>query len=110
MVVHFDTNLVGTFISKVATPVLYYSGHGEKGTGNWCFKNGCVSPQDVERIHGSVAGCRYPMIISDSCYSGFWADYLSLKKGYHCLAASPYHSVAYDTSTIRAFFKKNTLC
>ena len=26
-------------------PVLYYTGHGEVGTGNWCFKDGTVGIQ-----------------------------------------------------------------
>ena len=53
--------------------VIYYTGHGEIGTGNWCFRDGTVS---IEELHKLIpSGCSYPIIISDCCYSGNWADY-----------------------------------
>ena len=48
-----------------AHPMLYYTGHGEIGTGNWCFSDGTVS---IQKIFDMVpAGCCYPMIFSDAC-------------------------------------------
>ena len=76
--------------------VLYYTGHGEIGTGNWCFRDGTISIEDLENL--TPPGCFYPFIISDCCYSGHWADYC-LKKGidgFHCLAACPHFSTAID--------------
>ena len=33
-------------------PVLYYTGHGEVGTGDWCFSNGTISIKEVLIIVG----------------------------------------------------------
>ena len=79
--------------------VIYYTGHGEIGTGNWCFSDGTISIKDLEDM--TPPGCLYPFIISDCCYSGNWADYC-LNRGipeFHCLAASPYFSTALDLDT-----------
>ena len=52
--------------------MIWHSGHGERGTGNWCFKDGTVSFQDIfdhymKHFWGSIL-----TVISDSCYSGKW--------------------------------------
>ena len=31
-------------------PVLYYTGHGEEGTGNWCFHDGTISIQEIKDL------------------------------------------------------------
>ena len=49
-------------------PMLYYSGHGEIGTGNWCFSDGTISIQEIFDM--VPVGGYYPMIFSDACYSG----------------------------------------
>ena len=77
-------------------PVVYYTGHGEIGTGNWCFANGTLSLHEIEDL---LEGCSYPLIISDSCYSGHWANLCinrTLPKT-NCLAACPKYSAARDT-------------
>jgi len=78
-------------------PILYYTGHGEIGTGNWCFADGTISIKEIldvlpKRTH-------YPMIFSDACYSGHWANSCLGKNipGFHCLAACPEYSKAIDT-------------
>lgn len=78
--------------------VIYYTGHGEIGTGNWCFRDGTISIEDLENLIPS--GCFHPFIISDCCYSGRWADYCLNKgiDGFHCLAACPYFTTAIDIS------------
>ena len=80
-------------------PVIYYTGHGEIGTGNWCFKDGTLSIEELESL--IPPGCFYPFIISDCCYSGHWADYCLNKGiiGFNCLAACPYFSTAIDIKT-----------
>ena len=30
-----------------AIPVIYYTGHGEVGTGNWCFKDGQLGIEEI---------------------------------------------------------------
>ena len=78
-------------------PMLYYTGHGEKETGNWCFEDGKISIETILDI--LPKGTYYPMIFSDTCYSGHWANFCLEKniKGFHCLAACPEHSKAFDT-------------
>ena len=62
-------------------PVIYYTGHGQTGTGNWCFNAGDGNDGDgtlsIEEIEEDVRtyGCAYPLIISDACFSGRWANY-----------------------------------
>ena len=77
--------------------MLYYTGHGEKETGNWCFEDGKISIETILDIRPK--GTYYPMIFSDTCYSGHWANFCLEKniKGFHCLAACPEHSKAIDT-------------
>jgi len=78
-------------------PMLYYTGHGEKGTGNWCFQDGKISIQEI--LNMLPEGTFYPMIFSDTCYSGHWANFCLQKNisGFHCLAACPEYSKAIDT-------------
>ena len=44
------------------------------------------------------ADCYYPLIFSDACYSGHWANFCLDKDigGFHCLAACPEFSTALD--------------
>jgi len=78
-------------------PFLYYTGHGEIGTGNWCFSDGTISIQEIFDM--VPEGTYYPMIFSDACYSGHWANFCLNKNiaGFHCLAACPGYSKAIDT-------------
>ena len=80
-------------------PILYYTGHGQVGTGDWCFSDGTLSIQEIEE--DVPRGCLYPLIISDACYSGRWANYCRAEElpGFECLAASPEFSAAYDSDT-----------
>ena len=83
-----------------AKPVLYYTGHGEIGTGNWCFADGTISIQEIFDM--VPYGCYYPMIFSDACFSGHWANFCLAKgiSGFHCLAACPAYSTALDTKGV----------
>ena len=76
-------------------PMLYYTGHGEIGTGNWCFADGTISIQEI--LDMLPEGMYYPIIFSDACYSGHWANFCLKKNitGLHCLAACPEYSRAY---------------
>jgi len=81
-------------------PNLYYSGHGEIGTGNWCFADGTISIQEI--LDMLPEGTYYPMIFSDACYSGHWANFCLKQKiaGFHCLAACPEYCKAIDTKGV----------
>lgn len=39
--------LFDTCKCKKVKPILYYTGHGELGTGNWCFADGTISLQEI---------------------------------------------------------------
>ena len=83
--------------NKGTKPMLYYSGHGETATGNWCFSDATISIQEIFDM--VPKGCCYPMIFSDACYSGHWANFCLKKSitGFNCLAAFPEYSTALDT-------------
>ena len=90
--------------SKNYQPILYYSGHGEVGTGDWLFFNGKFGLEDIITIFDSATGfstnIRYPLIISDTCYSGCWANECRRlnERGLkiHCLSACREFQPAYD--------------
>ena len=46
-------------------PILYYTGHGSIGTGNWCFSDGAISIQEI--LDMLPEGMYHPMIFSDAC-------------------------------------------
>ena len=77
-------------------PMLYYTGHGEIGTGNWCFNDMTLSIQEIEDM--LPYDCHSPTIISDACYSGHWANYCLDESiaGFQCLSACPEFSSALD--------------
>ena len=89
-------SLFETCSRRGAKPMLYYTGHGEKGTGNWCFEDGKISIKTILDI--LPEGTLPPMIFSDTCYSGHWANFCLEKNiaGFHCLAACPEYSKAID--------------
>ena len=76
--------------------MLYYTGHGQVGTGNWCFDDGTIGIQEIVDI--LPADCYYPLIFSDACYSGHWANFCLDKDigGFQCLAACPEFATALD--------------
>ena len=54
-------------------PMLYYTRHGETGTGNWCFHDKTVSIAEI--FSWCPSGMEYPTICSDTCFSGKWTDF-----------------------------------
>lgn len=55
-----------------ATALIYYTGYGEKGTGNWCFKDGTISFQEIFTLYETYLKGKLLYIYSDCCYSGNW--------------------------------------
>ena len=51
---------------------IYYTGYGEKGTGNWCFKDGTISFQDIFALYKKYLKGKSLAIYTDCCYSGQW--------------------------------------
>ena len=54
------------------TAIIWYTGHSEQGTGNWCFKDGTISFQDILDLYRAHFSGRLLTIVSDCCYSGKW--------------------------------------
>ena len=52
--------------------VLYYLGNSEKDTGNWCFKDGIISLQEILNIYQRHLSVKCLNIVSDCSYSGQW--------------------------------------
>ena len=52
--------------------MLYYLGHSEEGTGNWCFKDGTISFQEIFDLYRRHHSGKLLGFISDCCYSGTW--------------------------------------
>ena len=98
------TNFFKTCKSEKAHPMLYYTGHGEIGTGNWCYANGTISIREITDMVPEE--CFYPMIFSDSCYSGNWANFCLSNEieGFECLSACPDYSNAVDTEGVLIIF------
>ena len=49
-----------------------YTGHGEKNTGNWCFKDGVITFQDIFGLYMDYCRGKRLTIHSDCSYSGNW--------------------------------------
>ena len=59
--------------------VIHYIGPGRRGTGDWCFKDGFITFDDILSLHGSYLCNRGKSlaIYSDCSYSGRWVDLTS---------------------------------
>ena len=53
---------------------LDYTGHGEKDTGNWCFKDGVISFNDIFELYLNFFKGKPLSIVSDCSYSGNWIN------------------------------------
>ena len=51
---------------------IYYTGHGEENTGNWCFKDGVITFQDIFGLYMDCFRGKRLTIHSDCSYSGNW--------------------------------------
>ena len=56
----------------ISAVTLYYTGYGEEGTGNWCFKDGVISFQDIFALYIKYCKGKLLYIFADCCYSGQW--------------------------------------
>eukprot|EP01084_Bolivina_argentea_P229050 386682_1 len=67
--------------NEAAAVVIYYTGHGCTGTGDWVFKKSVVTLNDViSTVCTSIWGNKNFQIVSDCCYSGNWAFNLAQYK------------------------------
>ena len=84
--------------------ILFYSGHGETGTGNWVFTDRTISfneVYDLWRQSGKSESAEL-WIISDSCFAGKWIMAARQSRSYNSYriqivcSSSPDH-VSYDS-------------
>ena len=54
--------------------VIYYTGHGQKYTGHWCFSDGVVTLDDILQLMKKYKIKKRVTIICDCCYSGKWVQ------------------------------------
>ena len=61
---------------------LYYTGHGGENTGNWVFKDGVITLQDLldSFVQEEGTDAFGITIYADCCYSGQWCEMLRKKK------------------------------
>ena len=52
--------------------LLWYAGHGERETGNWMFKDGVITFQEVFDLYKTHFRGKVLVIVSDCCYAGCW--------------------------------------
>ena len=52
--------------------IIRYTGNGEKNTGNWCFKDGFITFQDIFGLYMDCFRGKQLLIHSDCSYSGNW--------------------------------------
>jgi len=54
------------------TALIYYTSYGGKGTGNWCFKDGIITFQDIFTLYNKCLKGKLLCIITDCSYSDQW--------------------------------------
>ena len=68
-----NQSLVIVILYIIASPAsLYYLGHSEEGTGNWCFKDGTISFHEIFDLYRRHCPGKLLTIQPDCCYSGNW--------------------------------------
>jgi len=84
--------------SKHDDVILYYTGHGQDGTGAWCFEEGTtITPAEVIGLHQRSYRHKRLLIITDSCFAGFWHAAALGISGIQVWAASKESTLARDT-------------
>ena len=53
---------------------IWYTGHGERGTGNWCFEDGVISFEDIFALYMKYFRGRQLNLTCDCSYSGNWVE------------------------------------
>ena len=52
--------------------LIWYTGHGEEGTGNWCFKDGVITFEEVFALYKEHFRSKLLCLICDCCFAGHW--------------------------------------
>ena len=65
-------NIITLILHVLITALIWYSGHGEKNTGNWCFHDGVITFQDIFCLCVDYFRGKQLTINCDCSYSGNW--------------------------------------
>ena len=85
--------------------MIYYTGCGEEGTGNWCFKDGVISLNDILSLYDKYLKKRLLVIYADCSYSGQWVlDYAN------CLDEMGIGACGHEITKHKKFLKIFTSC
>jgi len=84
-----------------ASPMIYYTGYGDEGTGDWCFPDGKLSFEKLISLHLSD---KVLYIYSDTCFSGHWCRKPPLVN-VKVFSASAAEKNAVEANFSKAFFE-----
>ena len=59
-------------MSALYIAVIWYTGHGEDTTGNWCFRDGTIRFREMFDLYQTHFKHKLLCIVSDCSYSGCW--------------------------------------
>mmetsp|Transcript_29767 Transcript_29767/g.54832 ORF Transcript_29767/g.54832 Transcript_29767/m.54832 type:complete len:238 (-) Transcript_29767:297-1010(-) len=87
-------------------PLIYYTGHGDSD-GDWCFPDGYITFDDVERYHHCHSSGYVVTVISDCCHSGQWVLQSAAKTKMSVFAACGPCECAINCIFSQAFFDRS---
>ena len=84
------TTIIILFI--LFSAILFYTGDSQTGTGNWCFKDGFITFQDIYDVYFQCFRGRRLAIISDCSHSGNWVKECAMMYDNEKIPACGHHS------------------
>ena len=72
--------------------VIWYTGHGERETGNWCFQDGVISFEDIFILYMKHFQGKLLNLTCDCSYSSRWAEQCAKKLDEIGIASCGHHT------------------
>ena len=72
--------------------IIWYTGLGERGTGNWCFKDGVVTFEDIFALYFDHFRGKVLTLVCDCSYSGSWVVQCAKKLDEIGIASCGHHT------------------
>lgn len=91
---------------------IYYTGHGERGTGDWCFYDDTISFEWISQTFQKLKHSGILFIESDCCYSGKWVEKVTkLSQSKNVILSISVHSACGDNQVVQANeYSKKFIC